>query len=138
MNVIEMTRELGKLIQQDTRYVAYHQAREKNDKDETLQQLISDFNLKRMALNNEMQKSEKDSEKLAQLDTEIKSLYGEIMGNQNMVAYNQAKEEMDNMLSQINMIVTMSANGEDPETCPTEMPSGGCSGSCASCGGGCH
>ncbi len=136
MNAIEMTRELGKLIQQDERYLTYHKAKELNDKDEALQGLIGEFNLKRLELNTEMSKLEKDSEKLSKLDSEIKSLYGNIMANENMASFNDAKNEMDNLLSKINMIITMSANGENPETCSVEQPSS-CGGSCSTCGG-CH
>lgn len=135
MNTIDMARELGKAIQMDERYARYHAAREKNDQDEALQKMIGDFNLKRMDLNAEMQKEERDSEKLTKLDGEIKELYSDIMKNENMNAYNDAKTEMDDLLSQINIIITMSANGEDPMTCSTEQS--GCSGSCSTCGG-CH
>lgn len=135
MNAIDMARELGKLIQQDERYAAYYKAQDVNDKDEALQEMINEFNMKRVKLNTEMSKSDKDSEKLAELDAEIKSLYGNIMANENMAAYNTAKNAMDGLLSQINMIITLSANGEDPETCPSEQPSGGCGGSCSSCSG---
>ncbi len=57
------------------------------------------------------------------------------MVNPNMAAFNAAKNAMDGMLAEINNIITASANGEDPETCPSQ-PSG-CSGSCSTCGG-CH
>lgn len=135
MDVIAKARELGKLIQEDERYSAYLQAKEKNDKDEELQKLISEFTAKRYELNMEMSKEDKDSEKLKELDGVIKNLYGEIMVNPNMAEFNAAKNAMDGMLSEINNVITASANGEDPETCPSK-PSG-CSGSCASCGG-CH
>jgi len=136
MDAISMARELGKQIQADERYKAYHTARELNDKDEALQKLIADFNEKRMELSGEMAKPDKDTDKLQQLDGEIKTLYGNIMKNENMTAFNNAKEAMDELLSQVNFIITASANGEDPETCPTEMPHS-CGGSCATCGG-CH
>ena len=58
------------------------------------------------------------------------------MKNENMTKYNQAKNDMDALLNQINMIITYSANGEDPMTCPTEAASS-CGGSCSTCGG-CH
>ncbi|MEG0614192.1 MAG: YlbF family regulator [Oscillospiraceae bacterium] len=135
MNVIEMTREVGKLIQQDERYKAYNEAKELNDKDEALQKLIGEFNMKRVELNTEMSKEDKNSEKLTALDSEIKKLYGVIMSNENMAKFNDAKNAMDEMLGQINMVITMSANGEDPATCPVEEHS--CGGSCSSCGG-CH
>lgn len=135
MDVIAKARELGKLIQEDERYSAYLAAKENNDKDEELQKLISEFNAKRYELNMEMSKEDKDSEKLKELDGVIKNLYGEIMVNPNMAEFNAAKNAMDGMLSEINNVITASANGEDPETCPSKPT--GCSGSCASCGG-CH
>lgn len=135
MNVIEMARELGKLIQQDERYAEYYRAKAANDADEELQQMIQEFNLKRMQLNSEMSKNDKDGALLSRLDDEIKALYGNIMANGNMTAFNSAKDAMDSMLSQINMIITYSANGEDPATCPSEQVS--CGGDCGSCGG-CH
>ena len=133
MNVIDKARELGQLIQADERYSAYCKAKEANDKDEELQKLITEFQNKRMELNTEMSKDNRSAERLTALDDEIKSLYGTIMANENMAAYNDAKNAMDEMLSQINMVITCSANGEDPMTCPTEQA--GCGGSCAGCSG---
>lgn len=136
MNVIEKARELGKEIQKDERYSNYHKAKKINDEDTALQGKIGEFNMKRIELNAEMSKPEKSQEKMNELDAAIKSLYSEIMANESMIAFSKAKDEMDKLLSQINMVITMSANGEDPETCPVEAPSG-CSGSCSTCGG-CH
>ena len=59
------------------------------------------------------------------------------MANENMSAFNDAKNAMDEFLSQINMVITMSANGEDPDTCPVEDPHSSCGGGCSTCGG-CH
>ena len=133
-NVIEKTRELGKLIQQDARYKAYVAAREKNDSDPELQKMISEFNDLRTELAGEMAKDDKDAEKLTQLDDDIKNLYGSIMGSELMMEFEAAKAEMDSMLSQINTVITQCANGEDPDTCPVTT---GCTGSCESCAG-CH
>jgi len=133
-NVIEKTRELGKLIQQDARYKAYVAAREKNDNDPELQKMISEFNDLRTELAGEMAKDDKDAEKLTQLDDDIKTLYGNIMGSELMMEFETAKAAMDTMLSQINTVITQCANGEDPDTCPVTT---GCTGSCDSCAG-CH
>ena len=119
MNVIDKARELGQLIQADERYAEYCKAKEANDKDEDLQKLIGEFQTKRVELNTEMSKDDRSAERLTALDDEIKSLYGTIMSNKNMAAYTEAKNAMEHMLGQINMIITCS------------------SGSCESCGG-CH
>ncbi len=135
MTVIEKARELGAMIQQDERYSAYYAAKAENDNDEALQNMISEFNMKRMQLNSEMSKTERDDKKLSELDEAIKALYSDIMANEHMAKYTEAKNAMDALLAQINMIITYSANGEDPMTCPSEEAS--CSGSCSTCGS-CH
>ena len=124
MTVIEKARELGALIQQDERYAAYYAAKDANDKDEALQNMINEFNMKRLQLNSEMSKAERDEAKISEIDEAIKHLYADIMKNANMTNYNKAKNDMDALLNQINMIITYSANGEDPMTCPTEASSG--------------
>ncbi len=136
MTVIELARELGKALQEDERYKKYQEAKEKNDKDVELQNMIGDFNVKRMQLNQEMQKEEKDPEAMQKLDSELKEVYTKIMGNPNMSEFNTAQQAVDKLLNSVNYIISMAANGEDPMTCPEEQPAS-CGGSCSTCGG-CH
>ncbi len=135
MDVIQMARELGKAIQADDRYIAYNLAKQANDADEQLQNLIGAFNLKRMELNMELGKPDKDEAHVQELDGVIKSLYQQIMANPRMMAFNSAKTAMDELIKQVDMIITMSANGEDPDTCDVSAAS--CGGDCSSCSG-CH
>jgi cell fate (sporulation/competence/biofilm development) regulator YlbF (YheA/YmcA/DUF963 family) len=132
MDIIGMTRELGKAIQSDERFAEYIRTKAANDDDEALQGIIGEFNLKRLELNAELAKPKKKPERISELDCEIKSLYGNIMANENMAAYNAARNTLDGLLSQINTIITLSANGHDPETCPSAVPAG-CDGGCSSC-----
>ena len=136
MNTIEAARALGAAIQQDERYLKFQEATKTSDTDALLQSKIGEFNMLRMQLSNEMQKQDKDADKLTSLDNDIKALYDEIMAMPSMIAYNEAKAALDDMLGSVNYIIGMSANGEDPMTCPERAPEG-CTGSCASCGG-CH
>ena len=135
MDVIELTRELGKAIQQDERFLAMQIARQNSDNDDELQQLIGEFNLKRMAINNEAAKDDRDETKLQQLNSELRDTYAKVMQNKNMIAYNEAKELMDNMLKRINAIICISAEGGDPEI--ADLTEEACGGSCSSCAG-CH
>ncbi|MCD7771754.1 MAG: YlbF family regulator [Oscillospiraceae bacterium] len=134
MDVIQLTRELGKAIQADERYSNYVRARVANDNDTELQSLIDQFNKGRTLLNNEVSKASRDEEKIESLKNSVGELYSTIMKNEHMTAYNDAKSEMDDLLRQITTIISMSANGEDPETCDMNYS---CTGNCASCGG-CH
>ena len=132
MDIIQMAREMGKAIQKDENYLALMKAKDLIDNDPTLQKQISEFNLKKMSLNQELGKEEKDQSKLASLDREIKEIYNSIIGNENMIAFNQAKQATDTMMNQVSQILMLSVNGEDPDT---ELSS--CTGSCSSCAG-CH
>ncbi len=135
MDMIAMARELGKTIQQDERYLALQIARQNSDNDEALQDMIGEFNLKRMAINNEAGKENRDESKLQELNAELRHVYAEIMKNPNMTAYNQAKDAFDAVLKRVNAIIALSAEGEDPET--ADLTEDACGGSCSSCAG-CH
>ena len=131
MDIIELARDLGKKIQEDDRFIAMHVASQQCDADEALQNMIGEFNLKRMAINNEAQKEDRSEETLRTLNDELRAVYAEIMQNPNMAAYNNAKNELDALVQRVTTVITMSADGEDPDTCD-------CGGNCSSCGGGCH
>ena len=133
MDIIEKARELGKLIQQEESYIALQKAQADADADMDLQNLIGDFNMKRMSINNEASKKDKDSDKLALLNSQMREDYSKIMSNKNMIAYNEAKDAFDMVANRVLAIVQQSAEGADPETADYSTLS--CSGSCSTCGG---
>ena len=135
MDMIELARELGREIQKDQRFLDVQVARQQSDEDEGLQKAIGEFNLKRMTINNEAQKPERDEEKLQKLNDELRTVYAEIMQNGNMTGYNTAKSELDALVQRVTAIVTLCADGENPDTCDYDAAS--CGGDCGSCGG-CH
>ena len=132
MDIIEKARELGKLIQQEESYIALQKAQADADADMDLQNLIGDFNMKRMSINNEASKKDKDSDKLALLNSQMREDYSKIMSNKNMIAYNEAKDAFDMVANRVLAIVQQSAEGADPETADYSTS---CSGSCSTCGG---
>ena len=123
MDIIEKARELGKLIQQEESYIALQKAQADAD----------DFNMKRMSINNEASKKDKDSDKLALLNSQMREDYSKIMSNKNMIAYNEAKDAFDMVANRVLAIVQQSAEGADPET--ADYSTSSCSGSCSTCGG---
>ena len=134
MDIIEMARELGKALQNDDRYIAYNLAKQVNDEDKELQEQIDSFEKMRYDLSMELTKENKDTEKVKELDENIKETYNKIMSNKNMIVFSAAQKSLEALVSNIQEIITLSANGEDPASCE---PSSGCTGSCATCGG-CH
>lgn len=133
MDIIEKARELGKLIQQEESYIALQKAQADADADMELQNLIGDFNMKRMSINNEASKKDKDSDKLALLNSQMREDYSKIMSNKNMIAYNEAKDAFDMVANRVLAIVQQSAEGADPET--ADYSTSSCSRSCSTCGG---
>lgn len=138
VDVIKLARDLGSAIQSQEVYLDMVKNQAKNDEDEELQQLIGEFNLKRMALNGETNKadSEKDKSKIESLDKEVRNLYQQIMANQNMVNYNKSRQALTSLVADINKILSAAVTGQDPQTFSLD-DNGGCAGSCATCGG-CH
>lgn len=136
MNAIELAREIGRQIQKDDKYLAYQIAVQAADADEELQNLISEFNLKKIALSNETAKSpeEKDAEKVKKYNGEMIAAYNKVMANPKMVVYQKTQQELDNFIRRIQTIIQMSAQGGDPETVDYDES---CTGDCSTCGG-CH
>ena len=134
MDLIALARQLGHAIQEEKAYKDLRAAQTAADNDKDLQDLIGEFNLKRMAINNEACKEDRDEEKLRALNEEMRSSYASIMSNENMIAYNDAKTALDTVMQRVMAIITQSADGEDPDT--TDF-SPSCTHDCSTCGG-CH
>ena len=134
MDLIALARQLGHAIQEEKAYNDLRAAQTAADNDKDLQDLIGEFNLKRMAINNEACKEDRDEEKLRALNEEMRSSYASIMSNENMIAYNDAKTAFDTVMQRVMAIITQSADGEDPDT--TDF-SPSCTHDCSTCGG-CH
>lgn len=132
MDIIKQARELGKAIQQEESFKNLQTAKTASDNDKQLQDLIGEFNLKRVSINNEAGKSDRDDEKMQKLNEEMRHVYAKIMQNENMTAYNQAKTDLDTIMQRVLAIITQSSEGEDPET-TDYSPS--CNGSCGGCSG---
>ena len=133
MDVLKLTRQLGAAIQDDERYKNYMAAKLANDNDDELQKSIGEFNIIRMSLDKEFTSENKSDEKIKELNEQLRTVYSKIMSTDSMIAFNEAKTALDALLNDVNAIITMSANGEDPETCEPSH----CTGSCSTCGG-CH
>ena len=133
-DIIKLTRELGHAIQNEDFYKNLQTAKAAADADESLQAMISQFNLKRVAINAEACKTDRNEDTLRTLNEEMRTVYSQIMNNEQMAAYNKAKQDFDHALNRIVAIITQSAEGEDPDTTDFDES---CTHDCSTCGG-CH
>ena len=134
MDIIEMTRKLGVEIQQQEVFKNYIKAKAANDNDVELQDMIGQFNVIRMQLDQLLSADEKDGDKVKELNSQLKDTYTAIMGRESMMNYNIAKGELDVLVNQINAIIEHTLDGDDPMTCDIAS---NCTGSCSTCSG-CH
>ena len=132
--LLAMAIDLATQLQADPRCEAVMAATKAADEDENLQSLISEFNLKRLAINTEEGKEEADPEKIRQLNQELRECYAAVMANEKMMAYNEAKGELDQLVNKIQFAINLAAQGQDPNLAAQES---NCTGNCGTCGG-CH
>lgn len=134
MDIINLARELGSAIQQNEEYIDYKIKEQNVECDAKLQRTIEEFNLKKVSINNEIGKSEVDQKKIDELNESIGELYNQIMQNETMKAYNDAKQKFETTLRKVILIINSSAQGENPYTVDVESESS-CAGNCSSCSG---
>ncbi len=132
MTTLEKFIEAAKELQKDPVYLRIEEIRDANEKNEELTKKVDAFNTAREELTAAMSTNEPDREKIAELNNSVRSLYTEIMENEGMVKYNEAKGELDELLTYIQAVINAAVNGEDPETAE---PPEACGGSCSSCSG---
>ena len=129
MTEIELiTAQLGDAIHACKEYVEYNEAKKAYDENEEIQNLAGEFNLKKMAVLNEMKKEDKDDAKIKTLQDEMRAVYSELMVHPVMENYNDKKEVLETVINKIYEDINFFVTGEHPHEC---------SGSCESCGG-CH
>ena len=134
-HLLAMAIDLAVQLQADPRCEAVKAAAAAADADEALQNMISEFNLKRIAINNEESKpaEEQSAEKLRDLNTELRSIYASVMANEHMMAYQNAQGELETLVNKMHLAINLAAQGQDPNQAAQE----GCTGNCGTCGG-CH
>ena len=86
MDCIDLFKKAAAALQTDPRYLELDAARRENDSDEELQNLIGEFNLARLDLNNESAKAETNAARVAELNQRVNDLYSQIMASEGMVA----------------------------------------------------
>ena len=134
MDMIELARQLGAAIQNSDEYKAMALAKNEADKDEELQHLIEELNMKQLVLSQENMKEDRDEEKIKALRDEFMTFYyQDIMSRPTMVAMQSAEKAFSAKIAFVKKIIEDSAEGEDPYT----IEESSCTGSCASCAG-CH
>jgi cell fate (sporulation/competence/biofilm development) regulator YlbF (YheA/YmcA/DUF963 family) len=129
VDILEMAKELGKAIADSDLMAAVKKAEDVQNNDEKAQQLIGEYNLKRMQLAQRVQKEDVTQEELEAVQKELSDEFDKLMQYSVISDFITARKELDAVLEQVNNVISFYVTGKTPD--------GGCSGSCSSCSG-CH
>ena len=125
MTIIEKAHELGKMIEASEEMKALKEAEKVQAEDDEAQQLVADFNIKRMDLARKIQGGKITEEEAIKKNNEAFSEMVE--KSESIKNYVAAKENFDKMVTGINNVINIYITGEQ----------GGCTHNCSTCGG-CH
>ena len=104
---------------------AYKEAEDKQKADEFSQECMREFNMNRLQLAREMQSGKMSREDAVQKNNEA---YEAMIAKAPLIKdYVSKKAAFDQLVQQVNQIINFYITGQ----------TGGCSGSCSTCGGGC-
>ena len=129
MEIFELAAELGKALKNDERLVRLENAKKAYEGDKDLQKLMIEYEVQQKALQHEITKEERDTMFIDVIQKRIDELYKSIMEHPIFVELNEAQAEVNILMNEVNGTITYNITGEKPSAC---------TGSCSTCGGGCH
>ena len=128
--IIEMAHNLGDTIKADRRFTRYDAAQKAFSEDGNLSRMMTEYNAQQAALASVYSKPEVDRELITAIEGRVNTLYLEITENPTYREFAESKLELDTLVKAVNDEIYFALTGEAPH-------SGGCSGNCSACGGGC-
>ncbi|MCR4719448.1 MAG: YlbF family regulator [Firmicutes bacterium] len=125
MTIIEKAHELGEMIKASKEMEALSVAEKAQQEDGDAQQLIADFNIKRLNLAREIQSGKITEEEAIKKNNDA---FSEMVEKSQVISdYVEAKKKFDNLVNSVNSVINVYIMGEQQ----------GCKHDCSTCGG-CH
>ena len=135
MNVIfEKTRELGEAIKASEEYSHMKEIEARALKTDDAALTMGKYLEAKGELEQILQTEHPDAARMAELSNQMEEMQQRLQMIDDIIQLNQAREGFTNLINQVNSVLRFIVTGE----MDTEEAEGGCSGSCASCGGGCN
>ncbi len=125
MNIMQKAHELGEMIKESEQMKVMNEAEEAQKNDAVSEELLKEFNLKRMNLARDLQAG-----KIEQAEAIVKNneAFAEMVKKSETIKnYVEAKKNFDDMVQEVNKILNFYITGQDPN----------CTHDCSTCGG-CH
>ena len=128
MEIFDKARELGEAIVNSNEYKTLKLAEAKQEQDEEAMKLLQEYSAIRKTLGEEVSKGDVSKERMEEIRGAVEEAYEKVTTNDIIVEYLNAQSAFQAIIDQMNTIISYHITGQLP---------GGCSGSCATCGG-CH
>ena len=128
MGIFELAAELGKALKEDERLVKLDEAKKAYEADGELKKFMIEYEVQQKALQTEITREERDTMLIDAIQARIDELYKLIMEHPVFIQLNEVQAEVNELMNAVNSTITFHITGEKPS----------CSGSCSTCGGGCH
>ena len=129
MEIIEMAQALGEAIKADERTERFQKAKMAYDADEKLVAAVKEYNVQKMALNEQLKSEPRDEAVTDAIQRRVEELCDKICSSPVMIEYNKAEKELNDFISLVNMAISCAISGEDMG-CTEEK--------CKTCSGHCH
>lgn len=129
--IIEKAQELGKLIAESEIKKEAVRATDDMNNDETAVLLLATYNQTRKEQLEKLKGKEPSKEEIEAFKKLMDEEFKKIMQNDKIASYVAANKALDSLMEQVNAVMAYFITGEE------QHKSGGCSGSCSTCGG-CH
>ncbi|MBQ4052037.1 MAG: YlbF family regulator [Clostridia bacterium] len=126
--IIEKAKELGAMLQASEQMKRYNASKLAFEADEEVQNLVKEYNLQRMNMMNVSEEEDADGSRMAELEERIKAIYEKVMAAPTMVEMQAAGQALQELVGQINGVISFYVTGEEPTSCTHD---------CSTCGG-CH
>lgn len=129
--VLNQAEQLAEAILESEEYIKMRLSEQAAMRDETAAKLISDYSEQRSTVESLLSSNDLDHEALTEAGNKLEAIQKQIDENAMLKTMREANDDFTHMMQQVNRIIKFVVTGEMEEA-------GGCSGSCESCGGGCH
>lgn len=130
--IIEKAQELGTMIAESEERDRVAKAGDAMNANEEAVELLNTYNKNRKAATEKLRGTNPTKEELQEYKAYVQAEFEKIAGNALISEYIEASRDFDNMVQQVNAVLSYFITGQESAT-----GEGGCSGNCSSCSS-CH
>lgn len=125
--ILEKANELGKMLANSNELKHFQAMEAVFYSDEEAQKVFAEYEKKREEIGNQMRETDLSPEALRSFQEKLQECMADLTANKVVNDYLEAKSAFNQIITQVNSIISYCIQGEES----------GCSGNCSSCGG-CH